>query len=486
MDSDQKSQIDFIVPAKSGAISLSVFDSDSIHNGSVMEQVVGTLTKYGGVGRYESYLAKKWTVSPDQKTWSFEFYPNLRTEDNIAINAQTFATNLKKLLKIYSKQYSPPAFNRLKGWSKFSHGDDSAIGITATDEGTLVLSFETIPSGLLEFLSMPYFGFYSPADFDGEKWKDKTIIHSSASYRVSHYSDDEIHLETRTDWPLRNTDAPKKVVIRYATLEQAVIEKKNLIIQLKDATTEDYKDLIQYNSTPTLLSGIVLSPLVAPFDSPEVRKAFRTIIRAKAELLIPKSTSSQKSTFFYDSFSQFSLSKGDYNEALKLLKSKKPGKVLVFQQKLTDSSDSEYVMSVLKSVISEIGWNIEIDTPASLGADWIKKGLDNKKYALRTASVDIGGSPENWVIDMMFCSRLGISFPDVNDSICSVIKAYDDGKFMEKNKYWEALHSSIEESSTVVPLLHSGFAWLISPTIDMTHVSSSMNVPRFDQLSIKK
>lgn len=486
MVSDQKSQIDYIVPAKIGSISLSVFDSDSIHNGAVMEQVVGTLVKYSGVGRYESYLAKSWTVSTDQKTWTFEFYPNLKTEDNVAINAQTFASNLKKLLKIYSKQYSPPAFNRLKGWSNFSKGNDSAIGIAATNEGTLVLSFETIPSGLLEFLSMPYFGFYSPKDFDGEKWKDKTVIHSTASYRVSHYSDAEIHLEARTDWPQLNPDAPKKVVIRHVTIEQALSEKKNLIIQLKDAAHDNYKDLIQYNSTPTLLSGLILSPLVAPFDSPEVRKAFRTLIRAKTELIIPKSVSSQKSTYFYNSFSQFPQGKSDYNEAIKLLKSKNSGKVLVFQQKLTDSSDSEYVMSVLKSVIAEIGWNIEIDTPESLGADWIKKGLDNKKYALRTASVDIGGGPENWVIDMMFCSQLGISFPDVNDSICSVVKAYDDGKFIEKNKYWEALHSAIEESSTVVPLLHSGFSWLLSPSIDMSHVSSTMNVPRFDQLSIKK
>ena len=451
-----------------------------------MEQVVGTLVKYSGVGRYESYLAKSWTVSPDQKTWTFEFYPNLKTEDNFTINAQTFGKNLKKLLKIYSKQYSPPAFNRLKGWNKFSEGDDSEIGITAIDTGTLVLTFETIPSGLLEFLSMPYFGFYSPADFDGDNWKNKSIIHSSASYRVKHYSDDEIHLETRTDWPLLNTDAPKRVVIRHASPQSALSENKNIIIQLKDAVTEKYKDLIQYNSTPTLLAGIVLSPHVAPFDSLEIRKAFRTLIRARAELLIPKSTSSQKSTFFYESFSQFTQSKSDYGEALKLLKSKKTDKVLVFQQKLTDSSDSEFVMSVLKSVIIEIGWEMVVDTPETLGADWIKKGLDNNKYALRTVSVDIGGSPENWVIDMMFCSRLGISFPDVNNSICSVVKAYDDGFFLDKNKYWEALHLSIEENSTIVPLLHSGFSWLISPTIDMTHISSTMNVPRFDQLSIKK
>jgi hypothetical protein len=486
MESSFNNQIDFIVPNKIGPISLSVFDSDLISNAAVMEQVVGTLIKYSGIGRYEPYLAKKWSVSADQKTWSFEFYPNLKTEDNLLINADSFSTNLKKLLKIYSKQYSPPTFNRLKGWNKFINGDESAIGISVTAEGILKLSFETTPSGLLEFLSMPYFGFYSPADFDGENWRDKKIIHSSASYRVSHYSDTEIHLETRRDWPQLNPKAPEKIVIREALASHELDEKKNLIIKLINTDYDKYKGLIRYSSTPTLLSGIVLSPLAPPFNSLKIRQAFRTLIRSKAETIALKSIASQKTNYFYSSFSNLPIQSSDYAEAIKLLRSIDPGRIQVFQQKLTNDGDIEFVNSVLKIVIAELGWVVDIDTPETLGTDWLKKVRDNKKYAIRIARVDIGGSPENWVIDMMFCSQLGISFPDENQKVCAVVKDFDNGNFTEKSRYWEALHSVIEQSSTVVPLLHSGFSWLISSSIEMQNISSTMNIPRFDQLSIKK
>lgn len=480
-----ESEVNFVIPNSVETLSLSVFDSDSITNSSVMEQVVGTLVKYSGVGRYEPYLAKKWIVTNDQKVWTFEFNENLTTEDGILINAKSYADNLKKLLKIYSLQYSPPMFNKLKGWKEFVNNEKSDLGINIDAKGMLVLTFDETPSGVLEFLSMPYFGFYSPNDFIGEKWKDRKKVHSSASYRVVAFTDEKITLALRSKWPLANSNSPKIVNVIHTSTEVAVQNLKNALILLKDFESKDYVNFVKYNTTPTLMSGIVLSPYVYPFDSSDVRRAFRNLIRIKASKLQLKNNSTKKSPYFYNTFSSFTLSKSDINEDINFLKSVQVKKLKIFQQKLNDSSNSEFVMNVFHQVAEEINWELEIETPSTLGKDWIKIGLDNHKYAARTASVDIGGSPENWVIDMMFCSKLGISFPDYKNDICKIVKDFDSGKLLDKQEYWSKIHFAIEENSVVVPIIHSGFSWIISKNIDIKDVSTTMNIPRFDQLSLK-
>lgn len=486
MESGQQDSIDLILSVQKGSISLSVFDSDSITNAAVMEQVVGTLVKYSGVGRYEAFLAKSWHASEDQKTWTFEFYPHLKSEDGVEINAESFTANFKKLLRIYAQQYSPPTFNRLQGWKEFTEGKEEALGVKALSQTTLVMTFDSVPSGLLEFLSMPYFGFYSPFDFDGDKWRDNNVIHSTGSYKVDYFSEDEIILKARYDWPLMNKKSPGTANVRHISLEETLKEKKNFIIQLTDSNQVAPQHLVKFNSTPTMLTAVVLSPLVAPFNSLKVRQAMRTVLREKIKKRKLENNLSRKTNHFYDGFNKLPLFIEDYESALSLLKEIKVSTIPVFQQKLNESTNTNFVMEVLKETIHEIGWKIDVDTPATLGKDWIKKGLDNSRYALRTAGVDIGGSPENWVIDMMFCSRLGISFPDIDDKICHVVRNYELGMYPEKEQYWMAIHNAIEEGASVVPVIHSGLGWFLSPTIDMQNVSSSMNVPRFDQLSIKK
>lgn len=483
-----QSKINIILPVEKGSISLSVFDSDSITNSVVLEQVVGTLVKYSGVGRYTPYLAKKWIVSDDQKTWTFEFHPGLRTEDGIEINAYTYSENLKKLLRIYSNTYSPPCFNKIIGWQEFSRGDLDRLSIKATSDLLLEMNFSEVPSGLLEFLSMSYFGFYSEHNFIGDEWKDNKSIISSGSYKLVSYSDDEIVLSLRKDWPLMagvEEKSIQNIIVQSAPWKEVIKKEGNYIIRIdnsNDAVPENY---LKMNSTPTMLGAIVMSPYIKPFDDIKVRKAMRVVFREKMKQFDLPNPTSVKTNHFYQGFSPFSISEDDYVQALKYLRGLKVKKFSTFQMANAKSSNSFYLSKVFTETLKEVGWEVHHDDMDTLGNEWFKKGLDNKLYALRTAGVDIGGNPENWVIEMMFCSRLGISFPDADNKICEVVKKFSNGEFTRNEDYWLAIHEAIEESSTVVPAIHSGYSWLISPTIDLKNVSSSMNVPRVDEISLK-
>lgn len=482
---DNINKIDFIIPLSSENISLSVFDSDLIHNAAAMEQVVGTLVKYSSGGRCEPYLAKSWIVSDDQKTWSFEFVESLKTEDGILINAESFAKNIKNLLNIYSKIYSPPTFNRLKGWDEFIKGDDSYLGITVSAEKKLIFSFEAVPSAFLEFLTMPYYGFYSPANFNNDEWADKNKIISSSSYKLVHYDKDEMLLEARKDWKLINENSPEAIIIRKADIEKCFHENKNFIVRVAGNEEISFPGMVSYNTPPTLLSAIVLSPFVKPFDSVDVRKAFRTVLRFKANEEHLKGSVSVKSNYFYNNFSNLKLEDMNYQQALKRLQKLNLKKLPLFVARLTNNNDSDFINRTLEKTILEIGWSTRTETPESIGQDWIQLTSDNKKFPIRVDRVDIGGSPENWVIDLMFCSRFGISFPDNNNHICEIVKSFESGDFANKEKYWEALHYTIEEDAIVVPLVHSGFSWLVSKSINLEKMTSTLNIPRFDQLSIK-
>lgn len=477
-------QLIFINSDLKTPVSLSVFDSDYWGNLVVMEQVVGTLIKYGGVGRYEPFLAKKWSVSEDRKKWKFEFFPNLKTEDGIPINAENYSKCLKKLLRIYSKQYSPPTFNRLVGWDQFVQGHEDKIGIEV-EGNELIFSFRVVPSGLLEFLSMPYFGFYSPNDFNGDNWKDSRSIKSSSIFRVKSFSESEILLEPRADWPGMDADIPS-VAIRKLNVRDALTQNGPLIVSLRNSDITEQSGFVAYKSTPTIMTGVVLSPSVAPFTSLDVRKAFRTVLRHKLDQLHLESPGANKSKYFYQSFSRYMINGEAYDQAITLLKNLKLKSVSCFRQNLTHEKDAEFISKALQSIKSELGWEMKVDSPETLGREWMKKALSNQDYAVRIARVDIGGSPENWVIDMMFCSSLGVSFPDPNNRICEAVKYFEQGKYANTEAYWQAIHNAIETEAAVIPLFHTGFSWLISDSIDTRHISPSMNIPRFDQMRIQK
>jgi hypothetical protein len=116
-----------------------------------------------------------------------------------------------------------------------------------------------------------------------------------------------------------------------------------------------------------------------------------------------------------------------------------------------------------------------------------KYGNTNREYDIRLAGVDIGASAENWVVGMMFCSQIAISFPDPSGNVCQFVKSHEgrSGHYSDK-EYLKQFEKLVADDAAVIPLYHTGSYWLVSPDIDFEKVlAPTLVVPRFDKLRFK-
>lgn len=448
--------------------SFSVFNSDYSRNQLLMEQLVSTLVKYEGTGRYETYLAESWSTDAEMKIWQFKIKKEIFTEEGEEITAPKYKKCLERLSLEYSKNSESHVLKDLVGWDKFKKDKLNLEGIDYLDNYTLIFKFKRPPSGLLEFLSMPYFGYYSENNFVGVKWKDNNKIISSSKYQVISSENKKVILKLRKDFKLNEGGEAEE--IHVYTGDKKIIDKEQLYIFENKTQEKEMVGAYLVESTPTVLNSIVLSPYKDQFVDEKFRRNVLAYLQRQLSL---------KEQSFYYGFDSTSL-----NYESSELPSFYKKNLKIFVQSLNDIKEYEKINTLWRQLEKEFDLKVEIDTPETLGPDWPKIALDNKKYDLRIARVDIGGAPENWVIDMMFCSRLGISFPDPKGTICKIVDHYKDKGVKDLEIYSKEVFSAVAETYTLLPIKHTGFSWFFSNNIDPRGFSKTMNIPRLDKVRI--
>ena len=257
--------------------------SDLITNLSVMEQVVGTLIKYGAAGEYEPYLAVEWASSDQDRVWNFSLRPGLKTQDGELINASTMRDSLLRSLRCYAKRQDPPVFDQLQGWADWKIGKSDKIGIEAISSHTLQLRFATRVFGLLEWLSMPYYGFLASQDWSGNAWANGSQITASGAYQVEEVNDRSITLRKRHDWFSHDAESPHRVTfVTYKNIEDLELITGPLIVLVSTKSpqiSDDRFSILQ--GTPTNLQVITLASgqTSGPLRDPLYRRRLAARIR---------------------------------------------------------------------------------------------------------------------------------------------------------------------------------------------------------------
>lgn len=456
---------------KNEEISFSVFHSDYSRNQIIQELMVATLVKYGASGRYETYLATEWEVSSDKKKWTFKLHDGVYTENNVEINAYNFKASLINLLKNYAKNSTVSVFTDSVGWQKFQKNLDDLEGVKAIDKYTLEFNFENPPSGFLEYLSMPYFGFYEDNNFEAGKWKNDKAIISSSKYTLKEYRENLVILELRKKFKLTNGNEPHYIKISAGPKK---IENANeAYIFENKSKNETIEGLELVHSTPTILNAVVLSPFLASFRSPRTREIFLKEVQniMKVEN-VPFYFKNENTILNYESDTRDNL-----NFEGEIFK--------IFMQNLNDRGESDRYIDLWDKLSKKYNFKYIIDTPETLGKNWIKLALTNESYHIRVARVDIGGAPENWGIGMMFCTSLGIRFPDPTNEICKIYEKYKKLGINDQVNYEKEIFKSINNSRTIVPIRHTGFSWYFSNNVDLGDYSQTMPLPKLDLIKLK-
>jgi hypothetical protein len=144
-------------------------------------------------------------------------------------------------------------------------------------------------------------------------------------------------------------------------------------------------------------------------------------------------------------------------------------------------NQSSFAKNVLKSAAESCGMTIGFENEDRSSPGWKERLDDLKDMDIRVVRVDIGGSYEPWVVRMMFCSRLGVSFPDPSGNICKLTENMND----RSNDTAEKFEKVVYDDAAVNPLFHSAFSWIVSDDLGMDRFSPTANLIRFEAVQIK-
>lgn len=475
-------ELTYVLTEERGTPSFNPLYSDTIVNLVFMEQLVSTLVKYAFDGKSENCLASAWRTSENGLRYTFTLREGMSSDDGSPITAESYHKNLLRLFRLYIKANKDiPVFEQLRGFADFRNGLTPGIAGMSVDGNTLDFHFTANPDGILEFLSMPYYGFYSEKDFNQDgSWKDDHKITATGPWRLSSFNKDSVLLEKRKDWPYENPASPERVNVKMLPFTEAEkLHPSRTIINKRIEGPQDipagYK---RFLGTPTDLVSAVMSPYrEGPFKSESLRQSFReTILRVMNDDKI-SSEISHNTFSFYPGQKQPApkpLTVGDFKPWAKR-------QLSVVTSNALSPAQLTYVKRILTKSAADNGMSIEFKGEDRSKPGW-KERLDQlKDMDIRVVRVDIGGSYEPWVVRMMFCSRLGVGFPDPSGRIAGLTENMAD----RSPQTAAAFEHIVSEDAAVVPIFNSAFSWLVSADIGMDQFSPTANLIRFEKVQLR-
>lgn len=483
-----KSHIDVFIASNNGAPSFSPLDSDGTSNAIHVEQLVGTLVRMHPTGRYQGYLADSWQNSPDFKEWSFQLKKGLACEDGSPITAETFVTGLHRVIRLFKKHSDLPLIDRLQGFNDLEK-TGTIRGISSKDD-TLTFKFEKpVESGLLEYLALPFLGFYCDDNFNADgTWRNNSHIISSASYRLDNWSGaGPVNMKLRTDWMSFAKHPPESITITTQGPDkiQAPSERAFIFSYIleKNKIPSGFSVV---KMLPTIFNGIMISPSKNKWlGDIKNRRALRDAIK-KAQEDVPLSIDSAvRVDSFYPHMSENFEAPAEINEEVN-----PPERPLVVLASEKMTPQAQYQMDVLRAALKSLEIPYEIKIRETGQKDMMKNYRDHKNYDLQPVGVNVGGGIENQLIKFMFCSNLGVAFSDPSKRICALVESYEKeyGDTVPREamrEYIKRFDDYVWQDASVVPLLKTGHAWLLSPDLSLETVNPTMDTPYFDLFELE-
>lgn len=383
-----------------------------------------------------------------------------------------------------------PLIDRLEGFSNTESGYIS--GIQAPNAETLRFVFsKPVTTGLLEYLALPYLGFFCEADFNSDgSWRDKKKVTSSAAFKIDNWSGQgPVTLKLRDDWFKSVANPPSSMTIHTLPMEQIKAPQRrgfvfSFLLDQKDVP-EHYQVV---HMLPTIFHGIVLSDKKNLWlKDKNNRQLLRDEIKRQQEKMPVPIASATPVNNIYPHMSlplkkvdkKIGKAKGVVKTPFEILTSENPSK------------PAKYMLELTTRALDALRIPYAFITTSQGQHDLMDTFRNPTKYDVRPSSVDSGGGIENQLIKFMFCSNLGISFLDPSKRICALVEEYElmygdlvPHETMER--YIQKFDTIIEEDASIVPIMKTGHSWLLSPDLSKDAVSPTMGIPYFDLMNINE
>ena len=473
--------------------SLSPLDVDRAQNTVLMKSLSSTLLTIDKSLRPVPNLASKWENTSDYKTWDFYLKKNLQCDEGKVITNIHFIKTFNWILKIQSERNSSiPVFSKLIGWENFIKKTSAQVeGLTILPDNGIRFSFNSaIDPGILDFLSIPQFSFYCESNFDSNgKWIQVNSIVSSGDYSLNSFGElgngETVILEKRDNWTLAKSKIFSKVILTQSPKESLnQIETDNVIIIRHTGIPEDVPSKFKIiEGAKIQLVSIVLSPYINNvFHHKYNRQLFKKNFYKWLELNPLNESRYYLTRNFYPESTFSKLPEKVIYEDYQFLNHKKIKVSIVTNTNIPDET-RELIINGIKASMPYEHFEFYKELLNRNDPHSIKKYLSNRDYDIRI-NWGVIASMSNWIIDMMFCSNIGMCLPDANDRVCELVKA-QNAHPMDISIYSENFNEIIRDESSIIPIYHTGSMWILGNGVDANNLSPLLPIPYLENLYVK-
>jgi len=463
--------------SSSTKFSLNVADSDWGPNETLLSALTGTLVKYSHNGRIEPYLAQDFNVSDDSLKWRFNLRPNLYTQNGILIDAAFFKRCLESQLKLYGKVGNPLDFELLQGWEEFNKS--KALGISGIVANGHSLSFimRNKPMDFLELLRMPYFGVWNSIVESDTKIN---TFQSTGAYQIVPELSNEhkIVLKKRKNWFSISEKSVDIIEFKYLSDKEINTGEYNILQATSANPPKPIESFHLVSGTPSRMNAITLSPhKEGLFKNETNRRVFANKLK-----MLQEQARFIKSKYFYPSAQSKVIT-----NVVETFVGDLTGKEVnfAFLSASLKPNLGEETIGFIKKIFEETGAIVKFHFGEPMKNNWMQRLLGNIEFDARINNVDIGGHIQNAAIKMMFCSKLGVNFPDPSGRICNLVKKQDQRGGPITQEYISEFNQILAEDAVVIPLMHFGITWHLSEKIDPATFPPTVVSPLFESIHFK-
>jgi hypothetical protein len=258
--------------------------------------------------------------------------------------------------------------------------------------------------------------------------------------------------------------------------------KNTLLVNRLDGSEPLPSGYLQVEGVPTILTSIVLSPFRkdSPFSSQEFRKHFAQELREVQNGIGLNPGLSKVTDQFYPTW----VGKNPVVSSKSRESIARPAKraIRVMLHSSMPRKENEYARQLLSTTFDRLGLKYEFVPESESVHVW----EFDTTYDVRVPRVNIGGNLLSEAIRIMFCSKMGVSFPDPSKRICEITDQFEsDQSTLTFQEYGDSFNQILIDDASVLPLFHTGWTWFLSPEIKPTGVSPSMAIPRFDLIELR-
>lgn len=224
--------------------SLDPLDYDALAHHIHFRSVYSSLVSDYKLGEIKGILASKWWSNSEKTIWFFEIRDNVYFSDGQKIEAQDVALSLNRAALLMKKAKSESGLlEYLIGIDSINSADQLINGISYQNN-IVKLSFKKPMNDILSKISFGLYAIVSANNYNSKtgEWLNKKALIGSGPYKVENWTDSELFLSLRSDFPKNLLLAKPIEHVVFHHSADAILDS-DLIIDFDDslAIDETYK-----------------------------------------------------------------------------------------------------------------------------------------------------------------------------------------------------------------------------------------------------